>query len=113
MNNSSTLAYLRQFIMAAKPTPDVSVTVKTNCWTSERNNSDHGTRVILIETNQHPFYEAVVEGLNKFTTVKRKSCIAQITVWDVEANKAVRCATRKPYRLFHQAWCACFAKWMA
>ncbi|KAE9280668.1 hypothetical protein PF008_g28082 [Phytophthora fragariae] len=90
MNYFSTVADFREFIMAAKPTPDVSVTVKMTCWTSERINGDHGTRVTLIDANQHAFYEATVESLNELTSVKRKPYIAQITVWEAKANKAAR-----------------------
>ncbi|KAE9163347.1 hypothetical protein PF005_g30488 [Phytophthora fragariae] len=100
MNYFSTVADFREFIMAAKSTPDVSVTVKMTCWTSERINGDHGTRVTLIDANQHAFYEATVESLNELTSVKRKPYIAQITVWDVKANKAARGVSGKPFMLF-------------
>jgi hypothetical protein len=87
VNFFSTVNDLREFITAAQPAPDVNITIKMCCLTSERLSGDNGTRVTLIDAGQRGLFEATYEGLMELTSGKRKPYIAQVTVWDAKGKK--------------------------
>lgn len=97
VNFFSRMVDFRDFIMAAEPAADVSVTLKLCCFTSERLNGDHGTRVTLVNASQRALFNDTVDALETLTASKRKSYFAQLTVWDAKSKKG---ATGKAYMLF-------------
>lgn len=87
VNFFSSVSELRTFIATAEPAPDVNISLKMCCLSSERLSGDNGTRVTVTDASQRGLFEATFEGLMELTPSKRKQYIAQITVWDAKGKK--------------------------
>ncbi|KAG1709626.1 hypothetical protein DVH05_020282 [Phytophthora capsici] len=89
LNQFSTVAEFREFILASHPTADVSVTLCMCCLQSERLRGGHGTRVTLVDAAQREVFEPTANALADLTPLKRKPYLVQVTVWDAKPTKCV------------------------
>lgn len=87
VNFFSRVSDLRTFIETAEPAPDVNVSLKMCCLSTERLSGDNGTRVTVTDASQRGLFEATFEGLMELTPSKRKQYVAHVTVWDAKGKK--------------------------
>ncbi|POM67824.1 Hypothetical protein PHPALM_16103 [Phytophthora palmivora] len=88
---------IREFINVAESSPNMTVSVKMCYLSSERLRKDNGTRVTFIDTVIHGVFESTADALHELTLAKRKSYIAQITVWYAKSKRGT---SGKPFAFF-------------
>ncbi|KAE8988388.1 hypothetical protein PR002_g21784 [Phytophthora rubi] len=113
VNTFSSVSGIRQFIITARPAPDVTVTLKICCLSAERINGGRGVRVTGVDASQRSVFEPTADALADLTPLKRKLYIVNVTVWDAKTKKGSYGKTNLEFRpgavyTFHNVDCVGF-----